>query len=134
MLQLLYEAMEAKGGQAPNPKSQINRASLVVFNQRSDRLVPKPLYDKIIEIMRGWPGLDQRRVRGILRPLVEARDARNWALYEATLQLRELVEAEIILREDAEELLLLSAELNGYVAEARILPGARSNQALKLRT
>jgi hypothetical protein len=115
MLQLLYEAMEAKGHSEPNPKSQINRASPVVFNQRSDRLVPKPLYDKIIEIMRGWPGLDQRRVRGILRPLVEARDARNWALYEAALQMRELVEAEIIVREDAEELLFLSAELNGYI-------------------
>jgi hypothetical protein len=113
MIQLLHEAMEA-GRRTP----QLFSASPVaIVRTADDRSVPKPLYDKIIELMRGAPRLNQRRVRGVLRPLVFAHDGRNWALYEAALQFRELIPAKIIDREGAERLLFMAAQLNGYVAK-----------------
>jgi hypothetical protein len=114
MIQLLHEA-EVRGGHSKTKNTFT--VSPVVFDQRADRFVPKPLHSKIIEIMRGWPGLDQRRVRGILRPLVEARDGRNYLLYRAASQFRDLIKDEIITRDDAEELLFMAATLNGYVAK-----------------
>ena len=111
MLQLLHEATEARRP-APNPFC----ASPVTIANQGDRFVPKPLQSKINEVMRGARLLHQRRSRGILRPLVEARDGRNWALYEAALQFRELISAGIIDRAGTEKLLFLASELNGYVA------------------
>jgi hypothetical protein len=111
LLQLLHEAMEAR---RPTPNSF--RASPVTIANQGDRFVPKPLQSKINELMKGARLLHQRRSRGILRPLVEARDGRNWALYEAALQFRELIAAGIIDRASAEKLLFMASELNGYVA------------------
>jgi hypothetical protein len=91
-------------------------ASPVTIVQIDDRFVPKPLHNKIVALMRGAPGLHQRRVRGILRPLVGARVGRNRALFVAGLQFRELIGV-IIDRASAEELLLMAASLNGYVAK-----------------
>jgi hypothetical protein len=82
-----------------------------------NRLVPEPLYSKIIKSTRGSPGVHQRRVRGILRPLVEARDGRNKALYKAALQFCELIPAGVIARADAEELLFTASVINGYVGK-----------------
>jgi hypothetical protein len=56
-------------------------------------------------------------VRGILRPVVEARENRNQRLYEAALQMRELIGAGIIDRTSVEELLFMAMELNNYVTE-----------------
>ena len=111
MLQLLHEATEARKP-APNPFG----ASPVTIANQGDRFVPKPLQSKINEVMKGARLKHQRRSRGILRPLVEARDGRNWALYEAALQFRELISAGIIDRAGTEKLLFLASELNGYVA------------------
>jgi hypothetical protein len=107
MLELIHEARQT-------PITPIFAVSPVAIS-KGDRLVPKPLYNKIVETMRGWPGLDQRRVRGILRPLVLAREGGNFLLYRAASQFRDLIKAEIITRADAEELLLMAATLNGYV-------------------
>jgi hypothetical protein len=111
MLQLLHEATEAR---RPTPNSFC--ASPVTISNQGDRFVPKPLQSKINEVMKGARLKHQRRSRGILRPLVEARDGRNWALYEAALQFRELISAGIIDRAGTEKLLFLASELNGYVA------------------
>jgi hypothetical protein len=81
---------------------------------KGDRSVPKPLYNKIIELMPGRP-LHQRRVRGILRPAVEAREDRNDQLYYAALQFRELILSHIITRDSVEKLLFMTAELSGYL-------------------
>jgi hypothetical protein len=81
-----------------------------------DRFVPKRLHDRIIELIPQRPK-DQRRARGILRPLVSARENRNQQVYSAALQLRELIATCIIPRATAEKLLFLCAELNGYVAK-----------------
>jgi hypothetical protein len=113
MLELLHEATEARGGRAP----ELICASPVTIACQGDRYVPKPLYRKILELMRGAPSLNQRRVRGILRPLVEARENRNNELYKAALQFRELVELAIIDRANAGQLLFMSAVLNGYVTK-----------------
>jgi hypothetical protein len=80
-------------------------------------LLPRPLWFKVIEVMNGAPELNQRRVRGILRPVVEARENRNQSCYQAALQFRELINANIIGRGSVEGLLFMCMELNGYVEE-----------------
>jgi hypothetical protein len=77
--------------------------------------VPKPLFLKIIKLME--PGIGQVRVRGIMRPVVEARQDRNHQCYYAALQFRELINEGIVGRSAVEELLFMCMELNGYVAE-----------------
>jgi hypothetical protein len=84
---------------------------------QGDRFVPDRLHRKIVELMRGARLLHQRRVRGVLRPLVEARESRNYQLYWAALQFRELIGSGVIDRDGAEQLLLLCAMMNGYVAK-----------------
>jgi hypothetical protein len=87
--------------------------------------VPVPLYKKMIELME--PGFGQVRVRGVLRPVVEARQDRNHQCYCAALQLRELIRGGIIGRSATEELLFMCMELNGYVSEKE--RGAEKAQA-----
>jgi hypothetical protein len=93
--------------------------ALVVFvnNRDADRFVPKKLHAKIIELMFGARPLYQRRVRGILRVLVQTHTLRNEALRDAAIQFGELINAGIIPRADAEELLIMAAQINGYVAK-----------------
>jgi hypothetical protein len=92
--------------------------ALVVYgnSQSGDRSVPKPLHNKIIELIPGRP-LHQRRIRGILRVLVQTRELRNDALRDAAIQFDTLIGQGIIPRADAEELLFIAAEMNGYVAK-----------------
>lgn len=87
------------------------------INPNDNRFVPEPLYNKIIELMRGARGINQRRVRGILRVLVETHQLRNVALRDAAIQLGTLVNIDIITRDAAEQLLFMAAEINGYVAK-----------------
>jgi hypothetical protein len=82
-----------------------------------DRFVPKPLHDKIIELMPGARPLHQRRVRGILRVLVQTRQLRNNALRDAAIQFGDLINVGIIARANAESLLFMAAVMNGYVAK-----------------
>jgi hypothetical protein len=101
----------------PSPKRKEHDALVVYVNQNNNRFVPKPLHDKIIELMPGAPPLHQRRVRGILRVLIQTRELRNFALLDAAIQFDTLIEQGIIPRADAEELLFMAAEMNGYVAK-----------------
>jgi hypothetical protein len=119
MLGLLHEAMEARGRRAVNPTMRVAPVGNVC---QGDRYVPRPLHCKINEVMKGASLINQRRARGMLRDLVEARENRNHQLYQAALQFRELVEPGIIAREAAEELLFMSAELCGYVAKRGAAP------------
>jgi hypothetical protein len=116
MLQLLHETEETRRERytTPAPSAFHVSSSSATANKG---YVPKPLYIKIIRLMGDAPIFNQVRVRGILRPLVEARENRNQTLYRAALQFRELIGADIISRAHVEELLYLSAELNGYVAK-----------------
>jgi hypothetical protein len=109
MIQLLEEATE-RGQQDLAPKS-----SGLGVTAGWHELLPRPLWFKIIEVMS--TELNRRRVRGILRPVVEARENRNQSCYWAALQFRELINANIISRTDVEELLFMCMELNGYVEE-----------------
>jgi hypothetical protein len=77
--------------------------------------VPLPVYIKVTGLLEG--GLNQMRVRGILKPVAEARQNRNEALYRAALQFRELINAGIIGRADVEELLFMCMEHNNYVRD-----------------
>jgi hypothetical protein len=77
--------------------------------------VPVPLYKKMVDLMQ--PGIGQVRARGILKPVVEARENRNKLLYSAALQFRELIRDGIITRSAVEELLYLTSEINGYVSK-----------------
>jgi Bifunctional DNA primase/polymerase, N-terminal len=82
--------------------------------------LPKVLYFKILELMpisAGVRGRDQRRVRSLLLTLVQKSMGRNAALNNAAFQFRELIEAGIVSREVALELLLEAATLNGYLAK-----------------
>jgi hypothetical protein len=78
--------------------------------------VPLPVYKKITGMMEPG-GLDQSRVRGILKPVAQARQNRNETCYRAALQFRELINANIISRVDVEELLFMCMEHNGYVRD-----------------
>jgi hypothetical protein len=77
--------------------------------------VPLPVYKKVTSLLE--PGLNQMRVRGILKPVAWARQNRNETVYRAALQFRELINVNIISREAAEELLFMCMEHNGYVRE-----------------
>jgi hypothetical protein len=95
-----------------------NRDALVIYGnqQDGDRFVPKPLHYKIIELLPGRP-LHQRRVRGILRDLIQTHTDRNAALRDTAIQFDTLIEQGIIPHSDAKELLLMAAEMNGYIAK-----------------
>jgi hypothetical protein len=112
MLELLREATEARRGRYAALKSLGVWSGAGACGGR----VPWPLHCEILELMEGAPDLNQRRVRGILRPVVEARENRNRTLYEAALQFRELIGAGIIVRDSVEQLLFMCMEINGYVA------------------
>ena len=100
------------------PMNHTTHDALVVrVNQDDNRFVPKQLHARIIELMPGARPIHQRRVRGILRVLVQTRQLRNEALRDAAIQFRELIDAGIIPRADAEQLLFMAAEINGYVAK-----------------
>jgi hypothetical protein len=83
--------------------------------------IPKSLYN---EVHRLVPLSDkvtrhhQRRVIGILRDIVIARHAlRNDGLNIGSYCFRELINTGIVSRDAAERLLLLAAQMNGYVAK-----------------
>jgi len=112
MLELLREAEEARRQRyslAPKPAG--------VGVTACHGLLPRPLWSKLIELMSGAADLNHRRASGILRPVAEARENRNWALYYAALQFRELIRDGIIIRTSVEELLFMAMEINGYVEE-----------------
>jgi hypothetical protein len=94
-----------------------NDAPVIWNKQEGDRFVPKPLHAKIVELMHGARPLHQRRVRGILRVLVQTCRLRNEALRDAAIQFGDLINAGIIPRADAEELLFMAAQMNRYVAK-----------------
>jgi hypothetical protein len=115
MLQLLYEAMEAKG----HTELKNNGVPLVVYRQTrqaaNDQL-PKPLYLKVCELMPDSRGIDRRRVIGALRDLVQLRDGRNKALLKTASFFRDvLVSTGVIDSAVAKELLFMAAQANGYV-------------------
>jgi hypothetical protein len=111
LLELAMAAMHKRD----RAKNGANDAPVVHVND--DRFVPKRLHSKIIELMLGGRPLHQRRVRGILRVLVQTHSLRNEALRDAAIQFGELIAAGIITRADAEQLLIMAAEINGYVAK-----------------
>jgi hypothetical protein len=113
MLELLREAEEARRGRYALAPKQPGWGGVTACNG----LLPRPLWAKMIELMSGAPDLNHRRVSGILRPAAEARENRNRELYEAALQFRELIGANIIGRTSVEELLFMAMEINGYVEE-----------------
>jgi hypothetical protein len=105
---------------APTDVSSSN-TTLDVSSSRDGRekwkgWVPLPVYKKITGLMEPG-GLDQSRVRGILKPVAEARQNRNETCYRAALQFRELINAGIVGRADVEELLFMCMEHNGYVRD-----------------
>jgi hypothetical protein len=113
-----YRIKTAAPRAAPKPSPGGNQPH-VSFSTSSagqrNGYVPVPIYKKMIKLME--PGFGQVRARGILRPVVEARESRNWALYYAALQFRELIRDGIITRSAVEELLLMCSEMNGFVAK-----------------
>jgi hypothetical protein len=134
MLQLLYEAMEAKG----HTESQNNRVPLMVYRQsrQTNDELPKPLYLKVCELMPGSRGIERRRVLEALRDLVEKRDERNKALLKKASFFREaLVSTGVIDSAVAKELLFMASQLNGYVAKRGEDFARRTiNSAFKYRT
>jgi hypothetical protein len=86
----------------------------------ADYEIPKPLYFKLCKLMKGADLHNQRRVRGVLRPLVRMREGegRNRALFNKAVCFREeFVRTGIITNAVAEELLLEASRLNGYVSK-----------------
>jgi hypothetical protein len=117
MLELLREAEEARRGRytAPSPSFHVSQVSTGAG--ADDRFVPLVLHYNIVSRMRGAPPINQRRVRGVLRRLVRATENRNYELYWAGLQFRELIGANIIGRSDVEKLMFMAAQINGYVSK-----------------
>jgi hypothetical protein len=89
------------------------------------REVPKLLYWTLRKLMKGSPGHNQRRVRGILSVVTDKvgtelggeDEGRNDALYWASRRLRELEAQGVISLIDAEKLLVGAAFFSGYVAK-----------------
>jgi hypothetical protein len=113
MLELLEEATAVR--RTPSPPHSAFHVSQVQSGGEEDRFVPPVLHYNIVSRMRGAPPINQRRVRGILRRLVRATENRNYELYWAGLQFRELINENIIGRSDVEKLMFMTAQLNGYV-------------------
>jgi hypothetical protein len=79
--------------------------------------VPKVLYFKVCDLMKGASGHNRRRVLGLLRTVTEKRKYRNQALNDMAFNFRELISAGVITRDAVESLLIEAATLNGYVAK-----------------
>jgi hypothetical protein len=116
MLQLLHEA----SGQTTPKNPFMSPPGVRSYRPSSDDYkVPDPLYRKMRAELPGVQGQDWRRVRGLLKNLVEKRpgDHRNKALYRTALDFRELIDKCILTRDAAKELLFMAAELNGHLAK-----------------
>jgi hypothetical protein len=88
------------------------------WKPQADYEVPKPLYF-MAKRLTSCPQ-HKRRVIGVLRPLLKMGlgDGRNRALLNKAICFRkELIREGIVTAEAAEELLLMAAQLNGYVAK-----------------
>jgi hypothetical protein len=97
----------------------INPPFFMVANrpQIADYEIPKPLYFKMLKLMPNSCGRDRRRVRGLLKVLVEKRENRNHALNTIGFAFRELISAGVIDRTAVESLLIDTSTLNGWIAK-----------------
>jgi hypothetical protein len=80
--------------------------------------IPKPLYNLVKSLMPGSLPLSRRRVIGILRPLVEARDGRWWDLFGKARTFWKPggpIADGLITSDATAQLLFMTAALNGTV-------------------
>jgi hypothetical protein len=118
LIAALHEAEEAKRASYTMTANQPMGASLMTRTARQGRgEVSKPLYDKTCELMPGSTGHNRRRALGILRGLEQQTSGRNEKLFKSAISFRGLIADDIIKYEAAEQLLLMAATLNGYVAK-----------------
>jgi hypothetical protein len=107
-----------------SPSHRPDRAALVTNSATANAAtalhleVPKPLYRAIIRLMRASTPKETRRVRTVLRELVQRRDGRNNGLFRAGICFRSLIAEGVIDEGAAAELLTLASTLNGYAAKA----------------
>jgi hypothetical protein len=106
-------------GNGHNPLTTHSRASLMTWQPSANGEVPKPLYHKVCELMPNSRGIHRRRVIGLLRDLVPLRDGRNEAMFNKAAAFRKAygpISDGIITYKATAKLLLMTAQLNGYVA------------------
>jgi hypothetical protein len=107
-----------KASNGKRPENCTTHGPLVTYEGNGIRQeLPKWLYEKLVAVMPGVRGRDQRRARGLLctallKPEHEQNDGLNWAAF----RFRELIGAGAITRENAESLLVEVARANGYIA------------------
>jgi hypothetical protein len=116
MLELLHEATEARRRPAPSLYGTHVSSSLNGTHVSSYE-IPKPLYFKMCRLMPGSTPHYRRRVRGLLKVLVEKRENRNHALNTIGFAFRELIATGVIECSAVESLLIDAATLNGWIAK-----------------
>jgi hypothetical protein len=117
MLQLLHEAIEARGNRCADPGKKLFCVPPVVYrSSKATHEIPKPLYRKVCELMPDSRGIDRRRMIRALRDLLPLREDRNKALLKKAAFIREtLIATAVIDQDSAAELLLMASHFNGYV-------------------
>jgi hypothetical protein len=78
------------------------------------------------ELMPGSSGRDRRRVRELLKIVVQKQEGRNDALNRIAFIFRGLIGAGVITYDAAESLLTDAATLNGYISKDGLADAART--------
>jgi hypothetical protein len=102
------------------PTTNKNASLMTGWRPSTNSDVPKPFYLRVCELMPNSRGVNRRRVIELLRGLVEKREGRNTALFNKAATFRKAngpISDGIITYEPAADLLLLAAQINGYVAQ-----------------
>jgi hypothetical protein len=125
MIELLHEAQQAK--RAPALTLGGTQGPGAWKPSQDGWKLPEELYSKMTELVPVWKRPhDQRRVRGLLRTLVQVRESRNHALNTLGFPFRELIAAGAISWDAARELLIEAARLNGYIAKRGLAKAVRT--------
>jgi Bifunctional DNA primase/polymerase, N-terminal len=86
-------------------------------NGEGDTRVPRPVYLRLLRLMRGAEPRAQRRARALYNLLASKQRERNDALNFVAYQFRELIADGAIEVEGACELLVMASQANGYLAK-----------------
>jgi hypothetical protein len=118
LLQLLAEAQETqRTPSAAERASPMNVKNGALVSIARDQELPKTLYFKMCELMPGSSGRDGRRVRELLKIVLQKHEGRNDNLNRIAFIFQKLISSGVIDYAAAEQLLLDAAWINGYVAK-----------------
>ena len=107
------EGRTSSGAQVTNRNGDLNGE----LDRIGDTRVPRPVYLRLLRLMRGAEPRAQRRARALYNLLASKQRERNDALNFVAYQFRELIADGAIEAGGACELLVMASQANGYLAK-----------------